>query len=354
MKMLKNKIRNFCLEDRIFMYILMFTIGTSVLLIIENILIHYPAVANIKWIITLVMSTVFFIMMLRRIFVKKIQFIFLSFLILVVLPMGWLNSSIHNPFTIAYSFMFCIAIVFFLESIAQIIMLFLLVLVVGTMTVLTFIRPELFQVVDDSVQFLDSMIQIPVTFIVSVIMLRTFAKANRNNLLLLEKKNSDLMYVTLHDELTGVFNRRYIFQQLNMMKETPDVRVILMGMIDIDDFKRINDSFGHEEGDILLKESARFIQSKLKDIGFVGRYGGDEFFVIIESTDLLIQQKFFSDLKDYSESMHKMTNKASFSGGFVRCSTNENLNSCLARADQYLYEAKAAGKNRFCIEGEIF
>lgn len=350
---LKSIVNKFRLEDRIFIYILLFTMFTSVFLIIENMIIDYPMVANIKWIITFILSFWFFNLMIKQKCVKWIQFIYLSFLIIVILPMGWLNSSVHNPFTIAYSFLFCIAIVFFLEGIAQTVMLILLVLVVGIMTILTFKRPDLFMVVDTSIQYIDSMTQILITFIVAVVMLRTFSKANRNNLLLLEKKNKDLIYVTLHDELTGVYNRRYIFQHLNAMKQSSDTKEILIGMIDIDDFKRINDTFGHEEGDTLLKESAKFIQEKLKDIGFVGRYGGDEFFVIIEDKDITVQKAFFNAMKVYSESMHQQNNKASFSGGFVHCYTNENLNSCLARADKYLYAAKEAGKNRFCIEGEI-
>lgn len=274
-------------------------------------------------------------------------------MVLVMLPIGWLNSSVNNPFTIAYAFLFCVAIVFFFDGIYQIIMVALLLGVIMIMTLLTFIRPELFMIVDNSVQLMDSLIQIPLTFIAVVLMVRTFSKANRNNLKLLKIKNTDLLYVTLHDELTGIYNRRYIFQRLSEMKNSKKSKVILIGMIDIDDFKRINDNYGHEDGDSLLIETANFIHNLINSFGFVGRYGGDEFIIIIENENERIQVEFFTQLKLFSEKMHQQTNRASFSGGFVRCNTDENLNSYLAKADKFLYEAKKEGKNRFCIDGEI-
>jgi len=349
----RKKIRSFRLEDRIFIYILVFSIIMSFLLIIENTIIDYPWIANVKWIITILLASLFLYCMMNYIFVKLVQITFISILVIVLMPIGWLNSSLHNPFTIAYAFIFCIGIVFFFEGLAQFIMISLLLVVVMTMTALTFLKPEIFLNIDDSVQFWDSMLQIPLTFLIAVVMLRTFSTANRNNLKLLEKINKDLIYVTLHDELTGIFNRRYIFQQLNEMKNNKQNETILLGMIDIDDFKRINDTFGHEEGDSLLKDTASFIQNQLDSYGFVGRYGGDEFIIVIHNNDLQNQQRFFIQLKKFSEMMHQKNDKASFSGGFVRCNTQDNLNNCLARADKFLYEAKKAGKNCFCIDGEF-
>lgn len=355
--MLKDLITRFkrlSLNDRIFVYILFFAIGTSVLLIIENVIIHYPMIANVKWVGSILLSTIFLMAILHQKYVKWIQISFFIILILVLLPFGWLNSSVHNPFTVAYSFLFCIGIVFFLEGVQQVSMIILLLLVVVTMTSLTYLKPEWFLEVPPETQWIDSLVQIVLTYTTAVLMLGTFTKAHKKALKQIEKKNEDLIYVTLHDELTGTYNRRYIFQEFESIKNLNKSKAILIGMVDIDNFKTINDTYGHEKGDQLLIETAKFIQDLVGDHGFVGRYGGDEFIIVIKDESEAYQNQFFEKLQAFSEDLTHKLEKTSFSGGFVRCRTDSSINKCLSLADKYLYLSKESGKNCFFIEGKPF
>jgi diguanylate cyclase (GGDEF)-like protein len=124
-------------------------------------------------------------------------------------------------------------------------------------------------------------------------------------------------------------------------------------MIDLDHFKMVNDRFGHSSGDRVIVALTQMLQQRLRQSDGIGRYGGEEFLVLMPDTDLetahrlmskLLQQ--FSQLKFFERNIEF---HASFSAG-ISCANDWNsAQLCLERADQALYQAKKLGRNRIEI-----
>jgi diguanylate cyclase (GGDEF)-like protein len=154
------------------------------------------------------------------------------------------------------------------------------------------------------------------------------------------------------DELTGLANRRSIMEWLRQMAAfaTRSGDVLVAAMIDVDHFKEVNDRLGHEAGDRVLQAVAAALRSALRDQDRLGRYGGDEFLAIFPGTDarqaLLPCQRMRaalgSSLGDLPPPAGRVTLSIGLSGFAVDDSSVEAM---IRRADQALYEAKAAGRN---------
>ena len=116
---------------------------------------------------------------------------------------------------------------------------------------------------------------------------------------------------------------------------------------DIDFFKSVNDNYGHEMGDKILKEVAELISNNLREYDLFGRWGGEEFIIILPNTDIKNALKVAQKLKKAVENFnfaHNETLTCSF--GVTQFQTSDNIKSLLKRADTFLYKAKKNGRNR--------
>jgi len=166
------------------------------------------------------------------------------------------------------------------------------------------------------------------------------------------KRGKKLRMLMQQDSLTQLLNHGYIQSLARQMfshakrVKTPCSFV----MIDLDNFKMVNDRFGHSCGDRVIVALTQMLQQRLRQSDGIGRYGGEEFLVLMPDTDLntahsliskLLHQ--FSQLKFFERNIEF---HASFSAG-ISCATDWNsVQVCLERADQALYQAKKAGRNR--------
>ncbi len=151
------------------------------------------------------------------------------------------------------------------------------------------------------------------------------------------------------DVLTGVPNRYKMENELDKMLQVfaRYQRPFSIMFLDLDDFKIINDTFGHEAGDVTLIEFAELVRSCLRGSDYFGRWGGEEFLIIMPEATLQKAMKLANKLLKLISS-HKFStiNQLTSSIGIAEAVENDNLKSILSRADIRLYRAKELGKNR--------
>ncbi|MGD0280519.1 MAG: GGDEF domain-containing protein [Smithella sp.] len=158
--------------------------------------------------------------------------------------------------------------------------------------------------------------------------------------------------MAIHDDLTGFYNRRHLMELI----ETENHRSVRTGsifslvMMDIDKFKDINDTYGHQAGDNVLITFSAIIRSVLRKTDFCGRYGGEEFLIVLTETDLqdakvfaeririCVEDSFFPDLGPDS--------RVTVSIGLTQHQANEDIDKTISRADSAMYKAKNGGRNR--------
>lgn len=181
--------------------------------------------------------------------------------------------------------------------------------------------------------------------------------SERERVIQLEKKNRSLANAANHDELTSLPNRRLfsvLFRKRLHEAATRDNRVILM-FIDLDGFKEVNDTFGHEVGDKLLVKIASVLKSNIRASDVVARIGGDEFLMCIggiEEVDRSGAVNLAEKLVTRIGAIKRVRGKAVTIGasiGVVQAVAKENvpLEQLLRCADSLMYQAKAEGKGRW-------
>jgi two-component system, cell cycle response regulator len=166
-------------------------------------------------------------------------------------------------------------------------------------------------------------------------------------------QNSIEMAIT--DALTGLHNRRYLETHLATLAEQASVRAkpLALMMLDIDYFKSINDSHGHDAGDDVLREFAIRVRTSIRGIDLACRYGGEEFVIVMPETDLHVAGMVAERLRNAIAGEPFAVNKASkrihvtISIGLTTLEAkDETVGDLLKRADTALYRAKHDGRNR--------
>ena len=157
------------------------------------------------------------------------------------------------------------------------------------------------------------------------------------------------------DALTGVSNRRHFLEQAQaaLDEAREEGRKVSLIMLDLDHFKEINDTYGHQAGDVVLRDVARRLRAQLGPNDAIGRLGGEEFGILLPGATgaeaLAMAQKLRRAVADARPGGHRVT----ASLGVADCEESL-LDSLLAKADEYLYAAKEAGRDRiFGREGMV-
>lgn len=171
----------------------------------------------------------------------------------------------------------------------------------------------------------------------------------RNYLLLREVKSKTILLeqMAVTDSLTGIYNRRHIFNVLAIESEKARRygSKFSVLMFDIDHFKRLNDTQGHQKGDEILKKVADVIKRSVRAVDVAGRYGGEEFLVILTESDmdgsLAVAERIRSEVQSIENGI------TSISGG-VAIYNGEPSEDILKKADMLLYRAKENGRNVIC------
>ena len=168
--------------------------------------------------------------------------------------------------------------------------------------------------------------------------------------------NRKLAWQADHDDLTGLFNRRVFEQRLARILSTRRVSEFPLSVlyIDLDRFKSVNDSAGHQAGDKLLRQLGHVIQDRLRQTDLISRLGGDEFGVILTSCPEAFGERIAQSICDAVGAYRFMWREQSFqvgaSIGIVHIPPHwDSIDDCLAAVDAACYRAKELGRNQFVV-----
>jgi diguanylate cyclase len=179
--------------------------------------------------------------------------------------------------------------------------------------------------------------------------------ASQNQIQTLNKELANAQMQSLRDPLTTIWNRRAFDNRI--MEEVLEAEAtggqLCLAMADIDNFKGVNDTYGHQHGDKVLRQFADLIDANIKGQDMVARYGGEEFAIIFPRTsvlsayNLLVRIKHnFEELKVPVAGQEQLCPIVTASFGLARFERGMNVRDLIEQADTYLFEAKKAGRNR--------
>lgn len=172
----------------------------------------------------------------------------------------------------------------------------------------------------------------------------------------LEKSNQALEFLALHDVLTGLPNRRLLLDRLSLAiaHARRNKNMMAVMYLDLDLFKEVNDSLGHDAGDAVLTEVGKRLQGAVRQEDTVARLGGDEFVIVLSEikevdTINLLATKVIAAVSQPYRFKGAEVNMTASVGVSIYPTHGETAEVMIKRADVALYEAKHAGRNNYCI-----
>lgn len=163
----------------------------------------------------------------------------------------------------------------------------------------------------------------------------------------------------VRDSLTGLYNHTHILQLLEdcSFRARRENKPVSFAMLDIDHFKRVNDSHGHPMGDRVIKSLALFLKQRLRKTDYIGRYGGEEFAVVMPDTDIQSAFTVLDEIRRRFAEIHYPAQPVdlfcTFSAGVVELQPDDDALTLASQADDALYRAKHAGRNQVHAQREM-
>ena len=167
----------------------------------------------------------------------------------------------------------------------------------------------------------------------------------------LESSLEKLNRLVVRDYLTGLYNRRHIINQLMEQRRINKYSETSISLIlgDIDDFKVINDTYGHEAGDFVLTVISSIIKKNCRQIDTVSRWGGEEFLIMLTNTPIegakILSERIRKEIKEFDFNYKEHKIKCTITLGVVEVNSNISLEENISLADKAMYEGKNLGKD---------
>ncbi|BAK73561.1 GGDEF domain-containing protein [Arcobacter sp. L] len=192
-------------------------------------------------------------------------------------------------------------------------------------------------------------------FATAIVMFGVFTHESDKQLINISRMNKKFKQLANVDALTGLYNRRFIDEQMDLIFKTAkeDKSFLSLVIFDIDFFKKVNDTFGHDAGDKVLQMIAKLANENFRQTDLVGRIGGEEFCIIFTNTNkenvLKIVDRFRKTIEEQTVVYEQKNIKITSSFGISYLSQKiDSYTDLFKNADEALYKAKKDGRNRIC------
>lgn len=255
---------------------------------------------------------------------------------------------------LSYMMLGVVAVTLFAEGVSRIAVTSLLILFDGALIVWKASNPAFFS----AVALEDSTASAVITFLIAcysiTVMLSILLRQHLEQQRCMKQMTADLELMANLDPLTQLYNRRYLTQYLQKKIACGDSSFAVV-LLDLDDFKSINDTYGHMFGDEVLQTFAKILLKHMKGHGIATRFGGEEFMLVFHTTDKNELQKVLElcsiDFKEYGIVSKNLP--MTFSGGVSVFHHEDMLVKLFNLADERLYEAKNTGKKHIVYDKNI-
>ncbi|MDI6758759.1 MAG: CHASE2 domain-containing protein [Candidatus Omnitrophota bacterium] len=184
-------------------------------------------------------------------------------------------------------------------------------------------------------------------------LLTSFLVVGTYNFVHISVERQKFFDMSITDGLTGLYNIRFFKQlvetDIKLARIDPNKNFCIL-MTDVDHFKSFNDTYGHQVGDLVLREISDILKKSVRSSDIVARYGGEEMIILLRGTSLkdglIISEKVRKNVENH---LIKDKYKVTISAGVSIFRQNDNAETIIKRTDQGLYEAKQSGRNRVCV-----
>jgi diguanylate cyclase (GGDEF)-like protein len=225
-----------------------------------------------------------------------------------------------------------------------------------TMLAMNTFEPNRYPVRQEMIHFLFACTTLPTISLLAGQLsdLRARLRARKDELAVAVER---IQTLATRDELTGLFNRRHMVETLSLQKKFSDRggRVFCIGILDIDHFKKVNDTHGHGVGDEVLRNFAKCVQHELRESDVLARWGGEEFLLMLTECRVgqagAMMERIREVVNRTQMSADHPEMQIRFSGGLAEQRFDEDVDETIERADQALYRAKRGGRNRVVLAG---
>ncbi|MBN2851280.1 MAG: GGDEF domain-containing protein [Clostridia bacterium] len=320
--------------------------------IISNAAVGYPFSLSFKWIFLFIFSILSLFLVKDKEKMKLIKSLTIALLAFVLIPYAWFSAGGSNSYAIYYGIVSVMLIAIVIRGKKKIILISLIILELEGLMIVERLVPDSISELDASSMFVDSLIQVPVIIVIISVALSMIIRMYKKQQDMIEEYNKRLTKISFTDELAEVHNRRSIIAQLekDFIKAVNKESTLQILLIDIDNFKYINDTHGHQQGDAVIYTMCKTIKEIINTEGIIGRYGGDEFLIIFNNIDYEKAYAYSEDIRKHL--INKRVNDISFSisGGLVRYTKEDSIKQMIYKADILLFEAKKMGKNMIRAE----
>ena len=340
------------LEKRIAYSMVFFAIVGSLFGFIESLCLKLSCEAILLPLLAFILLTAIYIWGIKTKHTKLFSLLAISIIGVIIFPlMFFANDGLAGgmPYYFLISFV-CTALS--LRGKTRIFVFFFFLIEYAGLCIFYGLYPSAFLAMNNEVAFIDQTCSLVISALIIFFFTYTVSKQTSHDRKIIKELSVLYEKQANTDELTGLYNRRYFNNFLKLAILTlGDTGKLHIAMFDIDDFKSVNDKYGHPFGDTVLKQFANILTESEKDGATACRYGGEEFLILISKKDREEALNLVEDILEKTRSSINLPDNKfiTVSAGLLTCTDNISFEDALNLVDKNLYIAKANGKDRvFC------